>query len=217
MDNSFISKVMQRLSLLEKNSENAAAFWVEMIKKNGGTDFKIEDIKKYTYFRNAYFFPTESDFEGISKDFRACVCIRIFNPDISLNFEADIEINDNEIKISSVAQFGYIEKSNCLTNDINRVNKSIALIKEKAEIIDRNIKKLANIVIREGLLNEADYTEENLDEFAEMCYISSLDFKAAKDGVTAIIGLECSGEYIQDRIDFYMLEDNSVKLFGWDN
>ena len=47
-------------------------------------------------------------------------------------------------------------------------------MKDKLDRIGRNKEKLAKIIIREGWINEADYSEEQLNKFTEVIFISNI-------------------------------------------
>lgn len=94
--------------------------------------------------------------------------------------------------------------------------KTIAEMQDKLARIGRNKEKIARIIIREGLINEADYTKEQLDAFAKSLCITNLSFDIDADGVNGLFTVTDETELLGGELNITMLPDNSIELEGWD-
>ena len=94
-----------------------------------------------------------------------------------------------------------------------RYEETAALIQEKLARIARNKEKLAQIIIREGWVNEEDYTPEQLQQFAESLYIVRLSYDDEDKCINLV--LHDALNYLQCDLAISMLEDHSVEIEGW--
>ena len=88
-------------------------------------------------------------------------------------------------------------------------------MKDKLDRISRNKEKLAKIIIREGWINEADYSEEQLNKFAEVIFISNVSFEVTENGVCGTFAVSDDQGYLDGSLAFSMGEDNSIDILGW--
>ena len=88
-------------------------------------------------------------------------------------------------------------------------------IAEKMERIGRNQIKLAEIIIREGWINEADYTQKQLEDFKNTILISSVSFKYEDNGYTCLLSVS-NEKYLDEDLNISILSDNSIEIEGWD-
>lgn len=86
---------------------------------------------------------------------------------------------------------------------------------EKIERIKRNQIKLAEIIIREGWINEADYTQQQLDDFKNSLVISSISFEYADNGFTCLLSVS-EERFLDNNLNISILSDNSIEIEGWD-
>ncbi|MGN0692426.1 MAG: hypothetical protein ACI4K7_08780 [Oscillospiraceae bacterium] len=88
----------------------------------------------------------------------------------------------------------------------------VRFLSEKLERIGRNREKLAKIIIRDGWVNEADHTEEELKKFAEELNIVRIDFDAEEKTITLVVS---EPKYMQGDLSIAVYEDNSIETEGW--
>lgn len=91
---------------------------------------------------------------------------------------------------------------------------TIAEMKDKLDRISRNKEKIALILIREGWINEADYTKEQLDAFAESLCIVEMAFNTDADGVSCDFTVTDEKDMLGGMVSISMLPDNSIELKG---
>ena len=89
----------------------------------------------------------------------------------------------------------------------------VRFLSEKLERIGRNREKLAQIIIRDGWLNEEDHTEEELKKFAEELNIVRIDFDAEEKTITLVVS--DSNGFMEENLSIVMYEDNSIETEGW--
>ena len=88
-------------------------------------------------------------------------------------------------------------------------------MKDKLDRIGRNKEKLAKIIIREGWINEADYSEEQLNKFTEVIFISNVIFETTPNGICGRFVVSDDQGYLDGDLAFSMAEDNSIDILGW--
>lgn len=88
-------------------------------------------------------------------------------------------------------------------------------ITERMERIGRNQIKLAEIIIREGWVNEADYTQKQLEDFKNTILISAVSFKYEDNGYTCLLSVS-NEKYLDGDLNISILSDNSIEIEGWD-
>lgn len=93
---------------------------------------------------------------------------------------------------------------------------TIAEMQDKLARISRNKEKIARILIREGWINEADYTKEQLDAFAASLCIVNVDFDTDADGVSCLFSVTDEMDMLGGTLNISMLPDNSIETEGWD-
>lgn len=93
--------------------------------------------------------------------------------------------------------------------------KIIAEMQNKLTRIGRNKEKIARVIIREGYINEADYTQEQLDAFAKSLCIKNLGFDLEEDGVNCFFTVADETGLIGSDLGISMLPDNSIEIEGW--
>ena len=89
----------------------------------------------------------------------------------------------------------------------------VSFLSEKLERIGRNREKLAKIIIRDGWVDEADHTEEELKKFAENLHIVRIEFDAEEKNVTLVVSDPCN--IMESKLGIVMYEDNSIETEGW--
>lgn len=89
----------------------------------------------------------------------------------------------------------------------------VSFLSEKLERIGRNREKLAKIIIRDGWVDEADHTEEELKKFAENLNIVRIEFDAEEKTVTLVVSDSCN--IMESKLSIVMYEDNSIETEGW--
>lgn len=93
--------------------------------------------------------------------------------------------------------------------------KIIDEIQNKLARIGRNKEKIARVIIREGFINEADYTKEQLDAFANSLCIKNLCFNVEEDGVNGLFTVADETGLLDGDLNISMLSDNSIEIEGW--
>ena len=93
--------------------------------------------------------------------------------------------------------------------------KIIAEMQDKLARIGRNKEKIARVIIREGFIKEADYTKEQLDNFAKSLCITNLSFEVEEDGVNGLFTIVDETELLDGELSISMLSDNSIEIEGW--
>lgn len=92
----------------------------------------------------------------------------------------------------------------------------IAEMQDKIARIGRNKEKIARVIIREGFINEADHTQEQLDAFSNSLCIKKLCFDVEEDGVSGLFTIADETGMLDGDLNISMLSDNSIEIEGWD-
>ena len=93
--------------------------------------------------------------------------------------------------------------------------KIIAEMQDKLARIGRNKEKIAHVIIREGFINEADYSQEQLDAFANSICIKNLCFDVEEDGVNGLFTVADETGLLDGNLNISILSDNSIEIEGW--
>lgn len=94
--------------------------------------------------------------------------------------------------------------------------KTIAEIQDKIARIGKNKDKIAHIIIRDGFINEADYTQEQLDAFSNTLCIKKICFEEEEDGVNGLFTVADETGLLGGNLNISMLPDNSIEIEGFD-
>lgn len=93
--------------------------------------------------------------------------------------------------------------------------KVIAEMQDKIARIGRNKEKIARVIIREGFINEADYTQEQLDAFSNSLCIKQMCFDVEEDGVNGLFTVVDETGVLDGDLNISILSDNSIEIEGW--
>lgn len=99
--------------------------------------------------------------------------------------------------------------------DQQEILDRISDIAIKLDKINRNRKKVTEILIRDGWINKAIIGSATAEDVEKTLYITSASVEADEDGMILSVNIACEKEYLKAEISVELVWDDSLEVVGW--
>lgn len=99
--------------------------------------------------------------------------------------------------------------------DQQEILDRISDIASKLDKINRNRKKVTEVLIRDEWIEKSAIGELSADEVAKTMYITSASVEADEDGMILSVNIACEKDYLQGEIAVELVWDDSLEVVGW--
>lgn len=99
--------------------------------------------------------------------------------------------------------------------DQQEILDRISDIASKLDKINRNRKKVTEVIIRDGWIEKSAIGELSADEVAKTLYITSASVEADEDGMILGVNISCEKEYFEGILTVELVWDDSLEVVGW--
>lgn len=99
--------------------------------------------------------------------------------------------------------------------DKQEILDRISDIAIKLDKINRNRKKVTEILIRDGWIKKAIIGSATAEEVEKTLYITSASVEADEDGMILSVNIACEKEYLKAEISVELVWDDSLEVVGW--
>lgn len=99
--------------------------------------------------------------------------------------------------------------------DKQEILDRISDIAIKLDKINRNRKKVTEVLIRDGWIKKASIGTATAEEVEKTLYITSASVEADEDGMILSVNIACEKEYLKAEISVELVWDDSLEVVGW--